>query len=346
MELMERYLQAVKKYLPWKRQDDILAELRANMESQLEDKEASLGRPLTQGELEDWLRTLGSPMLVAMRYQPQRYLIGPAIFPVYLYVLRLAALWAVVIYTVVNAVLILFASTGAPTVLEAALRLPGVLISVAAWITLAFAAFEFAGAHFPESCPPIDGISGRAWSPGSLPPLEKSNDGFGKPRRYAHALTEVIFGFASLVWLLLIPRHPFLLFGPGAVYVTSGPFELAPVWWTFYWWIVALNVVQLAWRTVSLVRGAWQRRSHTEHLLVKTIGVIPLLLLLFVGNRQYVLLKNPLLDVTSHGATLQTINQSIHLGLMVTCVIVVAQLLWDAGRAIVQSYQKKAGAAH
>ena len=37
MEILERYLQAVKKYLPWQRQDDIIAELRANLEAQIED---------------------------------------------------------------------------------------------------------------------------------------------------------------------------------------------------------------------------------------------------------------------------------------------------------------------
>ena len=49
MELLDRYLQAVKKYLPARRQDDIIAELRANMESQIEDKESELGRPLHPG---------------------------------------------------------------------------------------------------------------------------------------------------------------------------------------------------------------------------------------------------------------------------------------------------------
>ena len=29
MELLDRYLQAVKKHLPWKRQDDIIAELKS-----------------------------------------------------------------------------------------------------------------------------------------------------------------------------------------------------------------------------------------------------------------------------------------------------------------------------
>jgi hypothetical protein len=80
MELLDRYLQAVKKHLLLRRQDDIIAELRANLESQLEDKEAELGRPLTTGEAEDWLRTLGPPMMVAARYQTQQYLIGPTLF--------------------------------------------------------------------------------------------------------------------------------------------------------------------------------------------------------------------------------------------------------------------------
>jgi len=67
MELLDRYLQAIKKHLPWQRQDDLIAELRANLESQLEDKEAELGRPLTAAEVEAWLKHMGSPMQAATR---------------------------------------------------------------------------------------------------------------------------------------------------------------------------------------------------------------------------------------------------------------------------------------
>src|ERR1700756_2884761 len=104
MELLDRYLQAVKKHLPWKRQDDIIAELRANLESQLEEKEAQLGRPLTQIEAEEWLKQLGQPTQMAARYQPQQYLIGPMLFPTYWYVLRLVFFWAVAIYLIVSGV--------------------------------------------------------------------------------------------------------------------------------------------------------------------------------------------------------------------------------------------------
>src|SRR5271154_5747200 len=99
MELLDRYLESVRKYLPWQRQDDIIAELRANLESQLEDKEAELGRPLTTAEAEAWLKQIGPPIQVAARYQPQQYLIGPSLFPIYLYVLKFASLLALLIYS-------------------------------------------------------------------------------------------------------------------------------------------------------------------------------------------------------------------------------------------------------
>ena len=43
-------------------------------------------------------------MVMAARYQPQRYLIGPTIFPMYWWVMQLALLWCLVIYSVVKAV--------------------------------------------------------------------------------------------------------------------------------------------------------------------------------------------------------------------------------------------------
>src|SRR5271170_5032519 len=126
MDLLDRYLQAVKKHLPWQRQDDILAELRANLESQLEDKEAELGRPLTKDEAEAWLKQIGPPIQVAARYQPQQYLIGPAIFPTYWFVLRTALLWALIIYSVVNAIVIFTADASAPALAYALFHVPSV----------------------------------------------------------------------------------------------------------------------------------------------------------------------------------------------------------------------------
>jgi hypothetical protein len=88
MELVDRYLHAVKFWLPRNQKDDIIAELSEDLRSQIEEKEAELGRKLTNAEVEPILKRCGSPMAVAGRYLPQRYLIGPALFPIYSVVIR------------------------------------------------------------------------------------------------------------------------------------------------------------------------------------------------------------------------------------------------------------------
>jgi hypothetical protein len=331
MELLDRYLQAVKKHLPLRRQDDIIAELRANLESQLEDKESELGRPLTTGEAEDWLRTMGPPLMVAARYQPQQYLIGPLLFPIYLFVLRTAFLWTGIIYSIVAAVLVVFGPSNHNSVMEAVLRVPGILINVAAWVTLVFAAAEFVMTHFPDKVPALAAINAE-WSPRSLPPLEKAPIACGKKRSHGQAVAEVIFGIIALVWLLLIPSHPFLLLGPGVVYLQVAPFELAPVWVAFYWFIVGLNVLQLGWKIIDLLRGPWQHTGGLQRIVVKALGLIPLVLLLTVRDHVYVTLKNPAVDQLRSGATVDNINRGIYIGLSVVFAIAVLQLIWDAAQ--------------
>ena len=345
MELLDRYLQAVKKHLPWERQDDILAELRANLESQLEDQEAEIGRPLTPAEVETWLKQIGPPIQVAARYQPQQYLIGPTVFPTYWYVLRMVFLWALAIYGIVSAVLIFTAENpGWTAVLEAALRVPFVLMTTAAWVTLVFAAIEFAVTRYPEKCPAVTGHFA-GWSPGSLPPLEKGAAPGKKPRSYAMAVAEVIFGFLYLGWLLLVPKHPVLMFGPGALYMQVSPFHFEPVWYTFYWWVVGLTVLQLGWRCVDLARCAWQGSRLAQQTVIKLLGLIPLGILIAAPGHLLIALKHPDADQARFGSTLESINMWTHRGLMVVCAIVVLQLLWEIMQSRLEAYRKRVAAA-
>jgi hypothetical protein len=341
MELLDRYLQAVNRYLPLRRQDDIIAELRANMESQLEDKEAELGRPLTQSEAEDWLKKMGPPILVASRYQPQQYLIGPTAFPIYLYVLRMAIVWAAIIYAIVTGVAIPLVTANGTAVIESVLRIPGILLTVAVWVTGIFAAIEFFTTRHPGICPPIAGLSS-AWSPSTLPPLEKTPATCRKPRSFAQAVAEIVFGIFFLGWLLLIPRHPFLLMGPGVVFLTAGPFQLTSAWWTFFWLIVALNILQLVWHSIDLVQGRWQHPSSAQKIVFKAFGLIPLGLMIAVSDHAYALLKNPAVDQPHYGNALDTINKSTHLGLLVIGTIAALQLAWDIGQWILHSDRRSA----
>ncbi len=51
MDLLDRYLQAVKFWLPKNQKQDIIAELSEDIRSQVEDREAELGRKLNESEL-------------------------------------------------------------------------------------------------------------------------------------------------------------------------------------------------------------------------------------------------------------------------------------------------------
>ena len=88
MELIERYLQAVKFALPQEQRDDIIKELRDNILSQIEEKEAELGHPLSEDEQVELLKKLGSPMHLASRYRKQQHMIGATMFPIYWKVLK------------------------------------------------------------------------------------------------------------------------------------------------------------------------------------------------------------------------------------------------------------------
>jgi hypothetical protein len=348
MELLDRYLQAVKKHLPWQRQDDIIAELRANLEAQLEDKETELGRPLTKEEAEEWLKQIGSPIQVAARYQRRQYLIGPALFPTYSYVLRLVLTWATAIYVVANAVNITVNNQDGEAVLRAVLRLPWIWIINAAITTLIFAAIELLSARFPEKfgalSPMANSMAGPAtaqWSPLDLPPVGEGDFDWAKPRSFTRALLGVLSGCVLLIYILLVPHNPFLLFGPGAWYLKTLPYKLAPVWWTFYWCLVALNAFELTWKIVELVRGAWQRpRNRTRHLAMKSLALIPFCVLLTAPNHALFLLKSPA-DAARLGSTLAATNKAISQAFMIVVAIVVLQLVWMAVKMGLEAYRKR-----
>ncbi len=341
MELLDRYLEAVKKHLPWQRQDDIIAELKANLEEQLEDKQAELGRPLTKEEAGEWLKQMGSPMQVAAHYQRQQYLIGPAVFPMYWYVLRLALTWCTIIYAVAKVVEVAANGLGWKTLAVAALQLPLIWLINAAVVTAIFAGIEMAGLRLPGkfgSFAPMTPV----WSPADLPALGARDA--SEPQSLWRVCAEVIFGCLFFAWLLLIPHYPFLWLGPGAWYLAALPYKLAPVWWTFYWCVVAMNAFELAWRIVDFTRGAWQKRRRARHFAMHALALIPLGVLVTAPDHALFLLKNPVADAAAHGADLAAANKGIHQALMIAVAVVALQLVWWIGKAGVEAYRKRVAA--
>ncbi|MDK2980530.1 MAG: hypothetical protein PWQ55_877 [Chloroflexota bacterium] len=87
-ELLERYLLGVKRELGGKDSDDIAAEIESYIGDLLEERYGAQ-EEVGKEEVEAILKEMGAPRKVAAQYGPQRYLIGPRLFPVYWLVLRI-----------------------------------------------------------------------------------------------------------------------------------------------------------------------------------------------------------------------------------------------------------------
>ena len=180
MELLDRYLQAVRFWLPRKQQDDIIAELGDDLRSQIEERESSLGRPLNEDELVALLKQAGHPLWVAGRYQKQQALIGPVLFPLYSFVLKIVTLGYLVPWLVVWIVLTVFvpshrAANPFLTVAGGWGSLWTTTIIIFGSVTLAFAILERVQAAMsalqqwdPRKLPRcVQRIASHAWNPSS-----------------------------------------------------------------------------------------------------------------------------------------------------------------------------------
>lgn len=76
-DLLDQYLHAVKFWLPKAQQQDIIAELAEDLQSQVEEREAALGHRLGEDDLAAILRKRGSPMRVASGYLSEQHLDQP-----------------------------------------------------------------------------------------------------------------------------------------------------------------------------------------------------------------------------------------------------------------------------
>jgi hypothetical protein len=212
-------------------------------------------------------------------------------------------------------------------------------------VTLIFVILERSGARIPAKF--AQGAAmGNDWTQNVVSPLHSPFDAQlhkgKKPKTYAQAVIELIFEWIALVWLLLVPHYPFLLFGPGVAYLKVSPYQLAPVWWTFYWCIVVLNLVDLPWHMVNLLQNRWQGPHPVQHLVKSVLGLVPLLVIMAAPGRVLIELKNP--SDAKHAAGLSQINQGLYHAFEIIAAIVILQLVWAVGRLIVETYRARLAA--
>jgi hypothetical protein len=298
MDLIERYLAAVRQNLPAEKADDIIAELHDELATRQEAREDALGRPLKRDELTALLREFGHPLVIAARYRPQQYLIGPEIYPFYLFALRVVLTIGAISLVAIG---VISAVLGDGNLVRMFVRITGDLwgffFTAVAAVTLGFALFERYGG-------PVDQLY--RWTPEHLPvPLARHKGQW-------EAAFEVGMGLAFLLWWAGVIHLP--------VVAANGTFRLepAPVWDIYYLPILLLATAQLV---VNLLKWLLPHLHRTNALLA--IAICAATIALAAGLYQ----AGTWVTVVATGATqadIAGLTQGLNLALRVTLIVVMA----------------------
>jgi hypothetical protein len=260
MELIDRYLQAVKFWLPKNQKQDIIAELAEDLRSQIEDREAELGRKLNESEVADLLKQRGRPVLVANRFLPQESLIGPVLFPIYLFVLKLVAVFYMVPWILVWIGIAIFRPTRSGQSLIATIGLfwtsfwPVTLFWVGG-VTIVFAILERVQnkAKFMED-----------WDPRKLPPVRDPNR-----IPLSTSVAELIANLVFCTWWIFVVGE---LWYPALIHFAGVTITLAPTWRYFFWGYLLVGVLNAAASAVNIFRPYWTLQRAVFRLLTDSIG--------------------------------------------------------------------------
>ena len=309
MDLVDRYVHAVKRHLPAAQQDDIVNELTDDILSQISDKEAELGRPLDESEQEAVLKQYGHPYLLAMRYAPQRHLIGPAVFPFYWTTLKVTLAIALSVHVVV--VVATSLSQNEPARIVPSLGFLSVAMHSFFWVTLAFAALDFSQARLHL----LD-----RWSPRSLPRLTNRSPRVRRPVLLAELVGAVVF----LAWWLAVPTFPFLMLGPAAAFLT-----MSSAWHRVYLTATLPSVVSILMLAAVLAVPSWTVLARVRALVVNLMTLVVLSALLKAGD-----LLVPVTETPNLVHMVKGINSGITLVLIIISIVTVVQAVAEVIRLV------------
>src|SRR4030042_4186594 len=88
--LVDRYLTAVNDNLPAKLRKDTVPEIRSLIQDALDDRSKAEGRAIDDEMMAAVLMEFGPPEKIVSPYLPEKYLIGPRLYPTFIQVLRIA----------------------------------------------------------------------------------------------------------------------------------------------------------------------------------------------------------------------------------------------------------------
>ncbi len=313
MDVVERYLENVRAYLPGGAREDFVAELRENIHAQVEDREAQLGRPLTEEERIAILRAHGRPILVAGAYRSNgqrlvlgREVIGPDLYPFY----RLALLGVVAV------TFLILAFSGVAGVVEGAVRVPffrSAIVNLTVLAGIATLAFALLDAHYRRTAD--------TWDPRTLPVNRSIPVTPG--RRRVQAVIQIVATLAFL-WLWVSLGDPRSLRGVGL-----DGLRLGPAWRLLYVGLIVSTVISLVTPVMTLVRPDLHRFRWLVSLFSSGAFIAFATVSMWKGDW---VVPATIFDAFRRSDLADGINRGFAFGLGITVLVVALSTVYEAVR--------------
>jgi hypothetical protein len=287
MDLFDRYLTAVKLFLPRAQQDDIIRELSEDIHARVEDRQAELGRPLTRAEEKELVRQLGHPALLAGRYGPRRHLIGAEMFPFYWLVLKLS-LGA----NLLAQIIVVAAVVASGRSVNVGLRVFSAIAALFICFGIVTIVFALLDRYRPST------LGRRPWDPDRLPSLS------ARPYRGSHPVTRIVTGVLFLFWWSATKPFPTLVLGAGAERLAFGP-----AWAPMHAVVLVFALGSLAVACLELARPNWTRVRSVFRLVAAAGAVILMVSVLRGGD--FVVVADTAVNSERMDNLVRIINQTI-----------------------------------
>jgi hypothetical protein len=309
--LVERYLAAVSENLPAKQRQETITEIRSLIQDALDDRSEAEGREVDDEMVVEVLKQFGPPEKIVAPYLPERYLVGPRLFPIFLTVLRIAL-----------PIIAVLALVGYWTGLHPALPLTGselttnILKSLGNTVTIVFQAFGnivIIFAILQWTLPEFKSAAKeKAWNPRNLKAIRQPD----KIKR-GELITEIFFTLVALI------VFTFYVDKIGIYNNFNGQWSFTPIltsaFYAYIPWLDLLWVLTIIMDTILLRRGSWEVGSRIFAIALNlfSIGITASIL----TNIQYLYtLQGALGELGASGIFNSALNQVLILALAIAII--------------------------
>lgn len=343
MELIDRYVTAIGKHLPRKTRADIETEIHSTLEDMLADRSAKSGRPVDDAMAKEVLKDYGAPAEVAATYLPERYLIGPRLYPLFWLVVK-------IVFSVLT--VLAFIGLGArigtgPGTFESTLSLAGKalidyitgLIAALGNIVLVMAILERV---LPESeLPHLKPSNKEDWDPDQLL-VEPTGDEV----KLWEPVAAILSTFAGLV---IFNFYPQII---GVVVNLKNPVivpVLSDAFFHYLPWLNLLWVVGIGLQLALLRQGRYTPPTRVLTIALKA-GGIALAAAMLSGPSLVGMTASQLSAAGMNPGTARTLVEMLNTGIKVALILAVvapiAEIIKEIYRLLVKPFRPRAIAAH